>query len=205
MAEELYVEEYLRKSTCSDIAHLYSVHEEMHGFKGMLRSINCMHWNKNGTGPLAPSTVNGNNYTNGYYLADGIYPYWATLIRPYSTPTYEQHAKFKRFQESARKDVKRTFGVLQGKFHILQMTGRSHSVNKMRRILYCCVLLHNMIVEDNGHTITWLEEELLKTDEANSNFVKKRSTTHETREKEIRDRDIHNQLRHVNLSVSLKL
>ncbi|XP_071714473.1 uncharacterized protein [Rutidosis leptorrhynchoides] len=41
---QLYVDEYLRKPTSGDIAHLYSAHEEKHGFKGMLGSIDCMHW-----------------------------------------------------------------------------------------------------------------------------------------------------------------
>ncbi|XP_071688731.1 uncharacterized protein [Rutidosis leptorrhynchoides] len=150
---------------------------------------------KNGTAPYAPFSVNGNDYSNGYYLADGIYPDWTTLIKAYSTPTDEPRAKFKQFQESARKDVERTFGVLQVRFHILQVAGRPHSVNKLRRILYCCVLLHNMIVEDNGYNITWLEEESLKSDEANLNYVKNPSTSREARELEIRDRDIHNQLR----------
>ncbi|XP_071740754.1 uncharacterized protein [Rutidosis leptorrhynchoides] len=40
---ELYVDEYLRKPTSSDIARLYSAHEEKHNFKGMLGSIDCMH------------------------------------------------------------------------------------------------------------------------------------------------------------------
>ncbi|XP_071729313.1 uncharacterized protein [Rutidosis leptorrhynchoides] len=117
-------------------------------------------------------------------------------MKAYSTPIDEPHAKFKSFQESARKDVERTFGVLQGIFHILQMAGRPHNVNKLRRILYCFVLLHNMILEDNGHAITWLEEELLRTDEDNPYFVRNRSKSHDVTEHEIRDRDIHNQLRH---------
>ncbi|XP_071695847.1 protein ALP1-like [Rutidosis leptorrhynchoides] len=151
---------------------------------------------KNGTAPLAPFIVNGNDYPDGYYLTDGIYPAWATLIKAYSTPTDEPRAKFKRFQESAHKDVERTFGVLQGRFHILQMVGRPHTINKLRRILYRCVLLHNMIVEDNGYNITWLKEELLRSDEANSNYVRNRSTSRDVREQEIQDRNIHDQLRH---------
>ncbi|XP_071728481.1 uncharacterized protein [Rutidosis leptorrhynchoides] len=234
--QELYVDEYLWKPTSSDIARLYSAHEEKHGFKGMLGSIDCMHWKwKNCPNAwkgqyisghqghptivfeavasydtwiwhaffdaaewkcaICPFTVNGNEYTNGYYLADGIYPDWSTLMKAYSTPTDEPRAKFKRFQESARKDVERTFGILQGRFHILQMAGRPHTVNKLRRILYCCVLLHNMIVEDNGFNISWLEEELLGTDEANPNYVRNRSRSREVREQEIRDRNIHDQLR----------
>ncbi|XP_071708838.1 uncharacterized protein [Rutidosis leptorrhynchoides] len=136
MSEELYVDIYLWKPTSSNIARLYSAHEEKHGFNGMLGSIGCMHWKwknypvawkgqyagghqghptivleavasydtwiwhaffgvaganndvnvlnksslfdyiKKGTAPIAPFTVNGHDYMNGYYLAGGIYPDW---------------------------------------------------------------------------------------------------------------------------------
>ncbi|XP_071741455.1 uncharacterized protein [Rutidosis leptorrhynchoides] len=55
------------------------------------------------------------NFNKGYYLTDGIYPEWATLVKSFkSKPTLEA-AKFKRFQEAARKDIERAFGVLQGR------------------------------------------------------------------------------------------
>ncbi|XP_071729133.1 uncharacterized protein [Rutidosis leptorrhynchoides] len=173
---ELYVNEYLRKPTSSDIARLYSANEEMHGANNdfnVLNQSSLFDDIKNGTAPFASFNVNGNEYTDGYYLADSIYLDWATLIKAYSTSTDEPREKFKQFQESARKDAERTFSIFQGRYHILQMAGRPHSVNKLRRILYFCVLLHNMIVEDNGYTITWLDEESLRTDEANPNFVVK--------------------------------
>ncbi|XP_071741350.1 uncharacterized protein [Rutidosis leptorrhynchoides] len=66
---------------------------------------------KNGTFSSAPFEVNGHEY--GYYLADGIYPDWATLVKGYSCPTEEPTIKFIRFQASARKDIERAFGVLQ--------------------------------------------------------------------------------------------
>ncbi|GJR10001.1 hypothetical protein Tco_0792653 [Tanacetum coccineum] len=40
----LYVEKYLRKPTLVDIENLFALHEEKHGLPGMLRSIDCMHW-----------------------------------------------------------------------------------------------------------------------------------------------------------------
>ncbi|XP_071695249.1 uncharacterized protein [Rutidosis leptorrhynchoides] len=41
---DLYGREYLRKPTATDIARLYSAHEEKRGFKGTLGSIDCIHW-----------------------------------------------------------------------------------------------------------------------------------------------------------------
>ncbi|XP_071695369.1 uncharacterized protein [Rutidosis leptorrhynchoides] len=38
---DIYGREYLRKPNATDIARLYSAHEEKHGFKGMLGSIDC--------------------------------------------------------------------------------------------------------------------------------------------------------------------
>ncbi|XP_071686672.1 uncharacterized protein [Rutidosis leptorrhynchoides] len=59
--QELYVDEYLRKPTSSDIARLYSAHEEKHGFRGMLGSIDCKHWKwKN-----CPNAWKG-QYTSGH-------------------------------------------------------------------------------------------------------------------------------------------
>ncbi|XP_071728484.1 uncharacterized protein [Rutidosis leptorrhynchoides] len=85
---------------------------------------------KNGTAPPKPFTVNGRDYTHGYYLADGIYPVWDTLIKAFSSPTDELHTKFTRFQESARKEVEHTFGVIQGRFNILRLPGRAWKAKK---------------------------------------------------------------------------
>ena len=41
---KLYGREYLRRPTRSDIHRLYRAHEELHGFPGMLGSIDCTHW-----------------------------------------------------------------------------------------------------------------------------------------------------------------
>ncbi|KAK1629224.1 hypothetical protein QYE76_003539 [Lolium multiflorum] len=39
----------------------------------------------------------------GYYLADGIYPPWATLVKTIRNPNSEQEARFAKEQEAARK------------------------------------------------------------------------------------------------------
>nr|GEX47833.1 protein ALP1-like isoform X1 [Tanacetum cinerariifolium] len=61
--------------------------------------------------PVVPYVVNGVDYRNGYYLADGIYPEWA-IVKSLTVATDPEHTYFKQRQESARKDVERDFGVL---------------------------------------------------------------------------------------------
>ena len=50
----------------------------------------------------------------GYYLADGIYPPWATLISGVPVAVDIKQQVFTAKQSEFRKDVERTFGVLQG-------------------------------------------------------------------------------------------
>ncbi|TVU12521.1 hypothetical protein EJB05_46172, partial [Eragrostis curvula] len=51
-------------------------------------------------------------------------------------------------QEGARKDVERAFGVLQAHFGILRNPARMWQVKSLADIMYACIILHNMIVED---------------------------------------------------------
>nr|GEX32273.1 hypothetical protein [Tanacetum cinerariifolium] len=127
---------YLRKPTSEDVVTIQQKHNNVHGFPRMLGSIDCMHWEwKNcpvswqgqyDSSPLfddllkdlasvVPYVVNGFEYRNGYYLADGIYPEWASFVKSFTVATDLKHAYFKQRQESARKDVERAFGVLQGR------------------------------------------------------------------------------------------
>ncbi|GJZ03163.1 ALP1-like protein isoform X1 [Tanacetum coccineum] len=103
--------------------------------------------------PVVPYVVNGVEYRNGYYLADGIYPEWASFVKSFTVATDPKHTYFKQRQESARKDVERAFGVLQGRWGLIQQPARAYEVNTLRRIMYAGIIMHNMILEDQNMSV----------------------------------------------------
>jgi hypothetical protein len=50
-------------------------------------------------------TINGHEYNMGYYLADGIYLEWATLVKTILNPETRAEAEFAKAQEAALKDI----------------------------------------------------------------------------------------------------
>ncbi|GJU89510.1 ALP1-like protein isoform X1 [Tanacetum coccineum] len=103
---------------------------------------------------VVPYDVNGVTFEKGYYLADGIYPQWAAFVKSFTVARDEKNVVFKRRQESARKDVERAFGVLQGRWHIIAQPARAWTINKLRRIMYTCIILHNMILKNQKFALS---------------------------------------------------
>ncbi|KAK9067688.1 hypothetical protein SSX86_011799 [Deinandra increscens subsp. villosa] len=93
-------------------------------------------------------TINGHNYNMGYYLADGIYPKWRTFVKTIPSPRGNKNKHFAKTQEAARKDVERAFGVLQQRFAIIRGPSRMFKVKVLTNIMKACIILHNMIIED---------------------------------------------------------
>ncbi|WVZ49381.1 LOW QUALITY PROTEIN: hypothetical protein U9M48_000748 [Paspalum notatum var. saurae] len=106
-----------------------------------------------GEAPRVQFSVNGKQYNTGYYLADGIYPEWAAFVKSVREPQLQKHKVYAKQQEGARKDVERAFRVLQARFNIVRFPARSWSMKVLRNIMKACVILHNMIVEDEGEMV----------------------------------------------------
>ncbi|XP_033146098.1 uncharacterized protein LOC117133616 [Brassica rapa] len=102
----------------------------------------------NGHAPEVNFHVNGREYDLAYYLADGIYPKWATFIQSIRLPQGPKHCLFAKHQEFVRKDVERAFGVLQARFAVVRNPSNLWDKNKIGNIMRACIILHNMIVED---------------------------------------------------------
>ena len=63
-------------------------------------------------------------------------------------PQGEKRQRFAQMQESVRKDVERAFGVLQSRWGIVRNPALSWDEGKLWEMMTACVIMHNMIVED---------------------------------------------------------
>ena len=113
--------------------------------------------------------MNGNNYSYPYWLGDGIYPRLATFVQAFAKPSTEIDKNFSSWQEAARKDIERAFGVLQARWAILARPARHWDKTFLDDIVTCCVILHNMIVEDENGLPTGEQE--MEFDDYNGEIV----------------------------------
>ncbi|XP_056841598.1 uncharacterized protein LOC130494819 [Raphanus sativus] len=214
---DLYGDKYLRKPTPEDLQRLLDI-GEVRGFPGMIGSIDCTLNDINvldrspvfddiiyGRVPRLKFTVNSHTYHRAYYLTDGIYPKWPTFIQSISLPQGPEAKLFAERQESARKDVERAFGVLQARFAIVRNPALLWDKEKISNIIRACIILHNMIVEDerDGYTYQydtnmWLEGEISRSSEVDLSF----STDMPTNlgniiptQEDLRDQSIHERLK----------
>ncbi|XP_022019364.1 uncharacterized protein LOC110919401 [Helianthus annuus] len=146
----------------------------------------------NGVGPKGSFFfVKDVEYKYGYYLTDDIYPDWAVFVKSFTREMKldEKRRKFNGTQ-MARKDIERAFGVLQSRWHILKVSCRIMEKISIRNVMYACVILHNMILEDDGRAICEYYEETSQPSivelsdeekEANLNEIKHDTTHHNLR------------------------
>ncbi|XP_024200675.1 uncharacterized protein LOC112204021 [Rosa chinensis] len=101
-----------------------------------------------GRGPTVNYFLNQNPHTIGYYLIDGIYPAWGMIVKSIPQPQTRKLKYFATKQEKYCKDVERAFGVLQARFAIIKGLARAWQLDFLGKIMKTCIILHNMIVED---------------------------------------------------------
>jgi hypothetical protein len=83
-------------------------------------------------------------------------------VKGVHVPQQEKYQFFSMKQASVRKDVECAFGLLNKRFNILAIPGRSYSQRTLELIMCTCIILHNMIInderdggyDDNYHTVT---------------------------------------------------
>ena len=92
--------------------------------------------------------VNGHTYPRYYLLTNGIYPQWSCFVHPIHVPQGEMKKHYTKMQEGARKDVKHAFGILQVRWGIEQNPVWQWDLKTISDIMLACIIMHNMIVED---------------------------------------------------------
>ncbi|XP_026451940.1 uncharacterized protein LOC113352322 [Papaver somniferum] len=135
------------------------------GHPGSQNDINVLHKSplfedlKYGISPQLNFSINGNHYTHGYYLADGTYPKWSTLVQCYRRPPAGEmgysYSYFNSKQMNLRKDVERAFGILKWKFAIVCGPYRSLSAREMHKTMLTCIIMHNMVIQETCRNKNW--------------------------------------------------
>ncbi|XP_071714587.1 uncharacterized protein [Rutidosis leptorrhynchoides] len=192
----LYKKEYMRSPNAHDVARLYSAHEERHGFKGMLGSIDCMHWEWRN----CPVALKG-QYTRGDHKK-------LTLMLEVfaSYDLWIWHAFFGMAGSNNDINVLNQSPIFDklknGTFPSAPFEVNGHEYSKrilpcgwMRRAMECCLILHNVILEDNGFALSkWEERFTTEVMENGMERIRNRGRDQDIIAREIRDRDLHNQL-----------
>ncbi|XP_022552506.2 putative nuclease HARBI1 [Brassica napus] len=152
---------------------------------GTLNDINVLDRSRvfddilHGRAPKVKFKVNNHTYRMAYYLTGGIYPNWATFIQFIPLPQGRKAEKFAEKQESARKDVERAFGILQSRFAIVKNPALQWDKAKIGKIMKTCVILHNMIVENERHGYAQINTSEFESGESSrSSRVRSRDSIH---------------------------
>lgn len=210
-----YRPKFLHLPTPVDVASITKLHEDMHGVKGMLGSINCMHtnwkncpvaWQQSFQGkeheptivleavadynmwfwhasyeycgmmndiqiiklsPLFWRLIDGlflkvekesgvvlfdvrsfGSFDHTYMLAVGIYPEWTWFVKSISEPITVPESRFAFWQSGVRKDVKRAFGNLQGRWKAVAYPIHTIAPERIGEMVTCCLILHNIGISD---------------------------------------------------------
>ncbi|KAJ9551623.1 hypothetical protein OSB04_015668 [Centaurea solstitialis] len=81
-------------------------------------------------------------------------------VKCFSYSEDAKRIKFKGAQEAARKDIERAFGILQKRWSIVKQPARIMERRTMSNIMYACIILHNMILENKNKAICVVPHDL---------------------------------------------
>uniref|UniRef100_A0A0D3E2G5 DDE Tnp4 domain-containing protein n=1 Tax=Brassica oleracea var. oleracea TaxID=109376 RepID=A0A0D3E2G5_BRAOL len=180
----LFGDEYLRRPTPADLRRLLAV-GEYRGFPGMIGSIDC--------------TLNDINVLDRSPVFHDIIQGHAPKV------TFSINGRQYDMAYYLTDDVERAFGVLQARFAIVKNPALFWDKVKIGKIMRACIILHNMIVEDerDGYTQYNLPEfiqgEENVSSHVESDFDRENrngvANTMDARAR-IRDKPMHQQLKH---------
>ena len=134
---------------------------------------------------------------------DGIYPSYACFVKTFPHPTTRIQKMFASAQEANRKDIERSFGILQVHFHILTSGCRLWNRLAMKQVITTCVILHNLIIDyemKNNFDLTYIAEACFTPEHPFQiiprDVLNQTSEMRTARIVEMQDSDVHTRLQH---------
>ena len=94
-------------------------------------------------------------YKGVWFMVDNGYLSWSCTVPPVKDGTSYKVIRFSEWLESMRKDVECTFGILKGRFCILQYGLRFAKVEHCYQTWLTCCALHNMLLFVDGLHKNW--------------------------------------------------
>ena len=95
---------------------------------------------------IVPFSIGEEEFKQLYILVDGIYPAYSRFVKSYKEPVGDEEKALTSWQELARKDIERAFGVLQAKFQFMARPILIQDLKLIEEVVTCCLILHNMCV-----------------------------------------------------------
>ena len=97
---------------------------------------------------IVPYSIHDEEFQQLFVLVDGIYPKYSRFVKGIKDPLTEPEKKYSAWQEAARKDIERAFGVLQSQWKFMATPIKAYSTEVIRTRVKTCIILHNMNVSD---------------------------------------------------------
>ena len=97
---------------------------------------------------VVPFKIGEEEFKKLYLLVDGIYPVRTRFVKAIKEPISDEEKALTSWQEAARKDIERAFGLLQSQWKVLSRAILLRSLTRIESLVTCCLILHNMLVSD---------------------------------------------------------
>jgi len=150
-------------------------------------------------------TIGGEEFDHIYYAADGIYQPLGIFLQPIPVAIARRGLDFDEprlndKQQFVRKDIERAFGMMLRRFKILRDCSKRKKA-LMGRILKACVILHDMILDDERGL--GLDDEVLDAEGSPSEAMFHRNEVGQPLAANLQFSDAHDYAEHIRLRSAL--
>jgi hypothetical protein len=97
---------------------------------------------------VVPFKVGKEFFDKSFILVDGIYPQYSRFVGGIKEPITENEKNYTSWQEGARKDIERAFGMLKGVWQFISRPIHLMNLEDIGKRVQTCLILHNVLVCD---------------------------------------------------------